>query len=138
MLNGAARGKTPLVLRDLTFGSYTIRIARDGYAAEERTLELTSQRPTAATTFTLRNVPASAPASAMVGKPGGIAVQSRPPGARVLVNDRLAGSTPVAIPDLPVGSVRVRIEMDGYQPWATTVRVEAGRQTRVAASLERK
>jgi len=32
----------------------------------------------------------------------------------------------------------VRIEMDGYQPWITTVRVNAGDQTRVAASLERK
>ena len=31
----------------------------------------------------------------------------------------------------------VRIEMDGYQPWITTVRVNAGDQTRVAASFER-
>ena len=74
----------------------------------------------------------------MAGRPGGITVQSRPAGARVFVNDRLAGSTPVAISDLPAGPATVRIEMDGYQPWATTVRVGAGQQTRVAASLERK
>jgi len=138
LLNGGARGKTPLVLRDLTFGSYTIRVVRDGYAAEERTLELTAQRPTAATTFTLRNIPAFEAGSAMAGKPGGITVQSRPAGARVFVNDRLAGSTPVAISDLPAGPATVRIEMDGYQPWATTVTVGGGQQSRVAASLERK
>jgi hypothetical protein len=64
-------------------------------------------------------------------------VLSRPAGARVFVNDRLAGSTPVAIPGLPAGPATVRIELDGYQPWTTRVTVEAGGQTRVAASLER-
>ena len=43
-------------------------------------------------------------------------MQSRPPGARVYVNDRLAGSTPVAIPNVPAGGVTVRIELDGYEP----------------------
>ena len=63
-------------------------------------------------------------------------VESRPPGARVFVNDRLVGSTPLAIPGLPAGPATVRIEMDGYQTWITTVRVGAGEQTRVTASLD--
>ena len=128
LVNGTLRGKTPLALRDLALGSYTIRVARDGYAAEERTMQLTTQRPTSSTTINLR--------SEKTG-PGGLTVQSRPPGARVFVNDQLAGSTPVAIPGLPAGSATVRIELDGYQPWTATVRVAAGEQTRVAASLER-
>jgi len=69
---------------------------------------------------------------------GGLNVQSRPAGARVFVNNQLAGVTPIAIPGLPAGSATVRIEMDGYQPWTTTVRVGAGEQTKVAASLERR
>ena len=136
LLNGQARGKTPLVMRDLALGSYTIRVVRDGFVSEEQTLQLTAQRPTAATTFNLRTMPASA--SAVAGGSGGMTVQSRPRGARVFVNDRLIGSTPAIIPALPAGPATVRLEMDGYQPWATTVRVSAGAQTRVAASLERK
>jgi len=58
-------------------------------------------------------------------------------GARVFVNDRLVGSTPLAIPGLPAGPATVRIEMDGYRTWTTTVQAGAGEQ-RVAASLERK
>ena len=149
LVNGQSRGKTPLVLRDLALGSYTIRVAREGYAPEERTLQLTTRRPTFSTTLTLRSTApparASAPAAAAAAinapeksGPGGLNVQSRPPGAQVYVNDRLAGSTPVAIPGVPAGDARVRIEMDGYQPWTTTVRVNAGEQTRVAASLETK
>ena len=127
-VNGTLRGKTPLALRELALGSYTIRVARDGYAEEERTLQLTSRRPTSSATINLR--------SEKTG-PGGLNVQSRPAGARVFVNDQLAGSTPIAIPGLPAGPATVRIELDGYQSWTTTVRVAAGEQTRVAASLER-
>ncbi len=134
-VNGRARGKTPMALRDLTLGSYTIRVARDGYAAEERTFQLTAERPSQSTPFDLRSTQGAA-AAAKAG-PGALNVQSRPAGARVFINDRPAGSTPVAIPDLPAGPATVRIELDGYEPWITSVRVNAGDQTRVAASLER-
>jgi hypothetical protein len=129
LVNGKPRGKTPLALRDLALGSYTIRVERDGYAPEERTLQITSQRPTASATVDLRELKSG---------PGGLNVQSRPDGARVYVNDRLAGSTPIAIPGLPAGPATVRIELDGYEPWTTTVSVGAGEQTRVGASLEKK
>jgi hypothetical protein len=150
LVNGRARGRTPLALRELALGSYTIRVARDGYVSEERTLQLTSRRPTFSTTINLRPVPASASSrgtgsqpgaisdSADTSGPGGLNVQSRPAGARVYVNDRLAGSTPVAVPNVPAGGVTVRIEMDGYEPWITKVLVNPGNQTRVAASLERR
>jgi serine/threonine-protein kinase len=136
VLNGRVSGKTPLVLRDLALGSYTIRIAREGYAADERTLQITAARPSAATTFTLR--PSNnARVTAGAQGTGALNVQSRPAGARVFVNERLAGATPIAVPDIPAGRATVRIELDGYRPWITTVRVAGGDETRVAASLER-
>jgi serine/threonine protein kinase len=159
-VNGRARGKTPLALRELALGSYTIRVARDGYASEERSIQLTSRRPSLSTTINLRSVTASDSSrgavpqrtgaaavpsgpvavtdAAVKSGPGGLNVQSRPAGARVYVNDRLAGTTPVAIPNVPSGGVNVRIEMDGYEPWMTKVRVSPGDQLRVAASLERR
>ena len=133
-LNGRAGGKTPLTIRDLDVGSYTIRVARDGYVAETRTLQLTARRPTASATFNLRETPA---AKAGPSGPGSLEVRSRPSGAKVFVNDRLVGSTPLAMPELPAGPATVRIEMDGYRVWETTVQIDAGGQARLAASLER-
>ncbi len=146
VVNGKPRGKTPLALRDLELGSYNIRVARDGYAADERTLQLTARRPTTSTTISLRSIATNrsvpgVPAKAVGGVSaavGGLHVQSRPAGARVFVNDRLAGATPIAIPGLPAGDATVRIEKDGYIPWTATVRVSAGEQTAVRASLEGK
>ncbi len=139
LVNGRASGKTPAAVRDLALGSYTIRVTRDGYVTEERKLELTEQRPTAAMMFNLRSragLEESRPANREGA--GRLAVQSRPAGARVFVNDRIVGSTPLSMPNIPAGSATVRIELDGYQPWTTTVRVNDGEQVRVAASLERK
>ena len=151
LVNGQARGKTPLTVRDLALGSYTIRVVREGYVAEERKLQLTAQQPTTSTTIVLRSTSArgatvdkpstprgAAERGASSGTAGALSVQSRPPGARVFVNDQLLGSTPLVVPGFPEGPAQVRIEMDGYQTWATTVRVAAGEQTRVAASLESK
>jgi hypothetical protein len=141
LVNGRASGRTPLALRDLALGSYTIQVARDGYAPERRTVEITSRQPSTSTTIELRRAPAvdaAADANAGADGIGGLNVESRPSGARVFVNDRLVGgATPMLISDLPAGPATVRIEMEGYQPWVTTIRVAPDRQTRVAASLER-
>jgi hypothetical protein len=144
-LNGQVRGKTPLAMRDLALGSYTIRVVREGYVADERKLQLSARRPTMSTTIELRALSASRTAKAeakadgaAIGTPGTLNVQSRPAGARVFLNGRLVGSTPLAVPELAAGPATVRIEMDGYEPWTTTVRIAPGEQARVAASLERK
>jgi PEGA domain len=126
-INGEPRGKTPLALRDLALGSYTIHVARDGYIAVDRRVRLTARRPSESLEISLK------PAA-----PGRLLVESRPSNARVFVNDRLVGSTPLAMPGLPAGPATVRIEMDGYQTWTTTAQVIAGEQTRVAASMDRR
>jgi hypothetical protein len=103
----------------------------DGYAPEQRHVELTARQAMAAISFSLQ------PATSASGV-GVLNVQSRPTGARVFVNDRLVGRTPLAIPDLPAGPATVRIEMDGYQTWTTTAHVNAGTPTAVNASLDRR
>jgi hypothetical protein len=142
-INGLARGKTPLTARDLPLGSYTIHLSRNGFVSTDRKVLLTARRPSESLEVSLK--PTASPARTSGPAPaassesrGGISVESRPPGARVFVNDRLVGSTPLAIPGLPAGAATVRIELEGYQPWVTRIRVGAGDETRVTASLERK
>jgi hypothetical protein len=54
----------------------------------------------------------------------------------VIVDGRSVGTTPVRVPSLTAGSHRVRLERDGYHPWATTFSVIAGSEIRVTGSLE--
>jgi hypothetical protein len=53
------------------------------------------------------------------------------------MDGQLVGTTPVTLPTVAAGSHAIRLEHDGYRRWSSSVRVVAGEQNRVTASLER-
>ncbi len=61
----------------------------------------------------------------------------RPAGAKVYMDGKLVGTTPMLLASVPAGSHAIRIEHDGYRRWSSSVRVVASEQNRVTASLER-
>jgi hypothetical protein len=68
---------------------------------------------------------------------GSLFVDSRPSQADVYLNNKRVGQTPLSLSNIPAGPGVVRLERNGYRHWSSAVRVEAGRQARVTASLER-
>jgi hypothetical protein len=66
---------------------------------------------------------------------GSLQVDSRPRGARVFVDGRIVGTTPLLVPEVTSGSHAVRIDLSGYERWVTAVTVVPGTRQRVAASL---
>lgn len=87
--------------------------------------------------------PAVTPAAASPAPPrpsghrGTLIVRSQPIGASVFVNNRLAGTTPLVLNALPVGSRAVRLSLDGYAPWSRAVSVVTNQSTTVSAKLQR-
>ena len=150
-VDGAARGLTPLALRDLEVGTRTVMIARRGYISETHKVLISKTRP--ARTLDVRLAAASEPVSpkpsggggprpstpATLGKPaastGSLSVDSRPSGATVTINGTARGTTPLSIDDLAPGEYRIVMAMPGYRNFTTTVRVVAGERVRAAASL---
>ena len=74
-------------------------------------------------------------AAAPAATTGGMIVDSRPGGARVTINGRASGTTPLTIDDLAPGEYRVVMTLPGFRNFATTVRVVAGERVRAAYSL---
>ena len=68
---------------------------------------------------------------------GSLSVDSRPPGAKVFIDGKLAGATPLVVPQIGAGEHAVRLEHDLYRPWALSVHVVSGERNRVTASLEK-
>ena len=68
---------------------------------------------------------------------GEFVVQSRPTGAKVFLDDKLVGTTPMAPATASVGEHALRLEREGYRRWTSSIRVVSGQRTRVTASLER-
>lgn len=85
-----------------------------------------------------RKPPAEPPAlkTLPAAERGTLLVLSRPAGAQVVMDGRSIGRTPMTIPEVTVGEHSIRLELPGFQSWATTTDVKAGSATRVAASLE--
>jgi hypothetical protein len=151
MVDGVARGETPVAIRDLDLGSREISVTRPGYQSEERRIVLTKARPSRTVDVRLSVAPTAPEARSgksgplrpstpgTFGKPaatvGTLAIESQPPGAAVLVNGKPSGTTPLTINDLAPGEYRVTMRLKGFRDFATTVQVVAGERARAAARL---
>jgi hypothetical protein len=153
-INGRWRGRTPLTLDALPLGKYTVRVVQPGFAASNEDVSLTTRQPMRTLSVRLQPVNARSESSgsarpattgraappresAAQGYAGTIYVDSRPRGATVLIDGKAVGTTPASIPDIPIGSHVVRLELTDHRAWTTSTRVAAGEQARVTGSLER-
>jgi hypothetical protein len=161
-VNGKWRGRTPLTMNALKFGPYAVRVVRPGFAVAREDVSLSASQPTRTLSIQMQRQPASsapvesrarpsarppsgnAPIAPTTGRPsvsrssfaGTIYVDSRPRGAHVFIDGRPMGTTPVSIPDVPIGSHAVRLELTDHRVWTASTRVAAGLETRVTGSLE--
>jgi formylglycine-generating enzyme required for sulfatase activity/uncharacterized RDD family membrane protein YckC len=69
---------------------------------------------------------------------GGIVVQTEPTGATVYFNEKLVGTSPFKIKELPIRSYKVKILKEGYEVWEQDVFVKAGEIEEISAQLDLK
>jgi len=69
---------------------------------------------------------------------GDLVVTSDPNRAKVYIDDKLIDTTPLALKDIPVGSYRVKMELEGYEIWRDNVDVKHQQMAEVYTELEPK
>lgn len=138
-VNGRWRGRTPLTLENLPLRPYAIRVVQPGYALARQDVTLSADTASRTVSFRLqRTRPAPAPERpAAPSGLGSLYVDSRPRGARVFVDGKASGTTPVLVPGLSSGAHSVRLELADHRNWTTTTTVRVGQQNRVTGSLDR-
>jgi hypothetical protein len=142
VVDGRDRGTTPASIQDLTDGSHRVQVMRDGYRTEERRVVITRARPTLSLNVPLTRERAPAPrvatpAAAPAAVAGALSVESRPPGARVFLDGKSLGVTPLSLASVPAGDHAIHLDLGGYRRWSTSVRIVASQNNRVRASLEK-
>jgi serine/threonine-protein kinase len=132
MISGRVRGTTPATIRDLPFGTYNVTVSRAGYQTTIERVTVSRTVPARDITVELRR--AATPAASSTA--GAIYVQTRPSGARVTLDGRALGTTPMRVPDVAPGTHTLRLELAGHKTLTTTVVVRAGQVVPVRVSLE--
>jgi serine/threonine protein kinase len=161
IVDGQWRGRSPVTLEDVPLGKHSIRVVHQGYVPRNTSVALSAEdslgevsvslvrearaaRPSARQASPPRTPPrqpsrtakpAATPAPTS-GLTGALYVDSRPRGARIFVDGRAVGTTPMQLPKIDIGSHVVRLELAGHQTWTSAARVVAGSTAKVTGSLE--
>jgi hypothetical protein len=131
-VNGRHAGETPLTVSDLPFGAHTVVVARSGYVPRTERITLSMRDAVRQLTVELRRG-----VDIRSAQLGSVYVDSRPRGARVLIDGRFVGMTPLSVPEMASGEHRVELELAGHQTQTSTVMVRPGEQSRVTLTLGR-
>lgn len=136
-LDGRSVGTSPIVVRELEYGAYTVRVSLGGFETLTRRLAVTRERPSSAVTLALERATPTPPASQpRTAATGALYVDSRPRGAAVSVDGQVLGTTPLQLPGVAAGTHEVRLELEGYRSWTSSIQVRADQRNRVTGSLE--
>jgi len=127
LVDGRARGRSPLELAELAFGSYEVRVEQPGYEPERRRVELGAGTPSTELRVVLKQR-----AAATTGVADFV---STPAGASVSVDGKPAGQTPLRGFKLQPGKRQVEMALDGHETWSSTLDVTAGETGRVEVRL---
>jgi serine/threonine protein kinase len=134
-IDGRHFGETPVVANGLAPGTYAVRVARPGHVP--RTEKVTIRAAPAVRTLDVTLAPGleTGPAASATSTRGAIDVDSRPRGARVIVDGRFVGLSPLRLADVGPGEHQVTLEMGGYRSATGRVRVDAGHTAELTTTL---
>ena len=128
------KGKTPLDLYSVRPGEHSLRVEVEGYAPATRTVEIANAGESTEE-FTLESTL------------GRIEIITTPPGARVFIDGKSAGTTAeqgdsvksklLAIEKVAVGSHTVLVHCDGYEDKGYKINVTSRETTQLYARLKR-
>lgn len=127
-VDGVSRGRTPLVLRDMSPGQYRIRVFTADTAVD-RIVEVTAGAASAL-------VVAAPNAAANVNAAGGWLTVRSPVELEILEGGRVLGNTKMDRLMLPTGSHRIDLNNGGLEFSATrTVQISAGKTSEIVIGL---
>jgi hypothetical protein len=117
-------------------GAHVVQVARPGHVPRLERITLVPSAPSRTLTVALEPGVEWVPAPSAAATRGAVDVQSRPRGARVIVDGRFVGQAPLRVVDLRPGLHRVGLELGGYHSIDTQFRVDAGRSAPLRVTLQ--
>ena len=114
-INGRLAGATPLIVRGIEPGTYSLRIEKENFMPVIRTLDLQH---------------GGIPVNEVLPKiaTGMVKVEMKPIGAEVVLDGEVVGQTPLFLPEVQVGEHELLVRKTNCNPYSRRIQVEQGKQ----------
>ncbi len=124
-INGVPTGKTPLVISEIEYGKYTIKISKRDYETKTEYISLYSENTK---TINTRLLPGKAK----------LTIKGSPAGADILINNELAGNMPLTKNEMDAGEYSIRITASGYENQKAKIKLLPNKTSDIKIDLTRK
>lgn len=122
-INGAHRGKTPLLATDLPFGKYRLKASALGYLSRDVEFAVENRTP--------QQVRVSLTSDSAM-----LTLKTEPSGASVKVNGLSKGVTPCTLDRLPAGDNELVVSLPGHVVYRSTIKLQANQEEIVDVTLK--
>ncbi|MFC1498095.1 PEGA domain-containing protein [Verrucomicrobiota bacterium] len=122
-INGAYRGKTPLLVTGLPIGEYRVNISSFGYETKEVDLSIKDRTPKKI------NLKLSSDSAIL-------SLNSDPSGANITFNGISKGITPCVLERIQPGDNTLKITMKGHVPYEKKLKLAADKKEELTVKLE--
>ena len=123
-VDGKAQGSTPITLPEMSPGVHTVTLTKAGYRAETRNIDVERGKRAQIS-------------AVLVSSLANITVNSTPAGASVLVDGTETGKLTPAQVQVPEGSHKITLKMQGWRNAETNVTLKPGETYNYAPELSR-
>jgi len=121
-IDGKYYGKTPITVQHIPVGRKIVTLKMPGYADWSDDIFVEPGE--------------ISQVNAVLKLAGTLQVSSNPSGAKVYLDGRDIGTTPLSNPSIPEGTHNLSIELFGYKPWRGIVEIVPKQTTNIFAKLE--
>jgi hypothetical protein len=122
-IDGADRGKTPLLLTDVRVGKHRMQFASPGFLTKEVDLNIPDRVPLQVL-------------ETLTSDSAKLVLDSDPTGAKVTLNGVDKGTTPCTLERIPGGEATLQLALTGYEPYEQALKLAAGQTEQVKAVLK--
>ena len=124
-VNGRLAGATPLVIRGLDSGSYSIRFEKENFTTRTRNIQIKRGAGP---------IHEKLPAIAT----GTVRIEVKPDGAEVVLDGEFQGHSPLYLPDVAAGEHDLVVRKTNFNTYSQRIMVEAGQPLKFNDELEDK
>jgi len=122
-IDGTYRGKTPLLLTELTLGDHQVMLRTEGFQPRALPLKISDRTPIKLSTD-------------LASDSAKLNIVSEPTNAVVTLNGASHGNTPCVVERIPSGTVELEIGLKGFAPYRDRIVLKAGDVVDVHAQLK--